>query len=370
MRGDGRIFQVRKKDGTLLSRYWWIAYYLRGEEFRESTGTKDRDAAERFLRRRLKEVGSAQLGHSTFVGPKGERTTVNTILDNLVADKRQRGKKDPSSDIRPLRKKFGDLPASRVTAAQVANWVEELQKEGRNGNPYKPATINRYLQLFGQAYELAMQRRELATKPYMPHLDESSNVRQGKFSITEFERVVMLLPDYLQDFFRWSYVTGWRRGAIRSLRWSEIEGDTILVRPQYSKDRKMQRIPLVGPLREIIERCRLARKGDYVFHYDDGRPIGDYKTAWKTARREAGMEGKLFHDFRRTAATNLRRSGVPENVAMQITGHKTRSMYARYDIREDRDVRQAIVQREQWEVLERQRELDEAARPAATTRLQ
>src|SRR5207237_6035067 len=55
-------------------------------------------------------------------------------------------------------------------------------------------------------------------------------------------------------------------------------------------------------------------------------PIGSYKTAWRTARKKAGLAEKIFHDFRRTAATNLRRAGVPEEVAMKITGHVTNTM--------------------------------------------
>jgi integrase len=78
----------------------------------------------------------------------------------------------------------------------------------------------------------------------------------------------------------------------------------------------------------------------YVFH-DEGHMIGDFRKAWKTACKKSGLEGTLVHDLRRCAARNLSRAGVPEAVAMEITGHKTRSMYRRYRIVDERDLREA-----------------------------
>src|ERR1035441_10463766 len=85
-RGDGRVF-ARKGSANL-----WCAYFLRGKEYRESTGTGDPDAAEKFLKRRLKEVGADQIGKATFVGPQQERTKVSKLLDALEEDYKLRSK--------------------------------------------------------------------------------------------------------------------------------------------------------------------------------------------------------------------------------------------------------------------------------------
>lgn len=136
---------------------------------------------------------------------------------------------------------------------------------------------------------------------------------------------------------------------MRSLRWEDVRGEVLTVRAQYSKNRRAADIPLAGPLREIIARARVDQRGPYVFHYPNGQPIGSYKTAWRTALHAAGLEGKLFHDFRRTAATNLRRAGVPEEVAMKITGHVTNTMFKRYRIVDTGDVSRALEQRAEYE---------------------
>jgi integrase len=78
-----------------------------------------------------------------------------------------------------------------------------------------------------------------------------------------------------------------------------------------------------------------------VFHRD-GRPVGDFRKAWTTAFEKAEIPGRLFHDLRRSAVRDFVRAGVPESVAMSITGHRTRSVFDRYDIASQRDKRAAL----------------------------
>lgn len=102
-------------------------------------------------------------------------------------------------------------------------------------------------------------------------------------------------------------------------------------------------LALEGPLRAIIERRLAARRLDstLIFHRR-GRPIGDIRKRWKKASNEAGVVGKLLYDLRRTAIRNMVRAGVDPAVAMKISGHRTRTVFDRYNIAEA-DLRDAVL---------------------------
>ena len=108
-------------------------------------------------------------------------------------------------------------------------------------------------------------------------------------------------------------------------------------------------IILVGELANIIARRQAERVEScpYVFHRQ-GQRIKHYNRAWRTAREKAGLPEKLMHDTRRTAARNMDRAGVPRQVAKQITGHKTDSMYNRYNIVNEQDIRDGMLQAEKY----------------------
>src|SRR5262249_39590568 len=160
-------------------------------------------------------------------------------------------------------------------------------------------SVNRQTGLLRQALRLGCERGTLGHVIKVRRLPER-NARQGFFERAELDKVVAALPEYLQDFTRFAYLTAWRRGELISLRWSDVErdGGVIRLRPEHSKNGRGRTIAIEGDLCQIIERRAQARVipgedggpdrvAEHVFHRD-GAAIGDFRKAWATACLEVG----------------------------------------------------------------------------------
>jgi integrase len=143
------------------------------------------------------------------------------------------------------------------------------------------------------------------------------------------------LPKSYQDVLEFAYYSGWRRNEILHLTWAEVDlaGGVIRLPATRSKTRTGRVLPISTPLRQVLDRRSRRRVvGDPRVFRRDGVPVRRWRTALRDACRKAKVPHRLLHDCRRTAARNLVRAGVPERVAMMLTGHSTRAVFERYNI--------------------------------------
>jgi integrase len=324
---------------------WWIHYSAGGRLVRESSRSPKRSDAEALLKSRLQSIGRGMLNPAAEM-----RVTMAELFSALETDyqvNRRRSARTLGYRLIPLRDAFGDCRAIDVTTARVARYVAV-----RLADNVAAATINRELAALRRAFRLAVEQERVTRAPRIVMLRED-NARQGFLEPADFERVVTELPAWLRDPARFAYLTGWRRGEIVSLSWSDINraAGTVTLRRERSKNGDARVLPLTAALAELIERRWRARQElavqdgilpPLVFFHGSGRPLTDFRASWKRACKAAGVPGILFHDLRRSAVRNLDRAGVSESVAMAITGHKTTSVYRRYRILDESDLRDAL----------------------------
>jgi integrase len=162
---------------------------------------------------------------------------------------------------------------------------------------------------------------------------------------------------------------------IADLTWGQVDRERGIVTLEVgeTKNDDARTVYLDDELKETFDELWKNRKRNgilipNVFPNEKGNgPIVNFRKAWNAACRKAGLgygykiekryvekwqgklpSGPILHDFRRTAVRNMIRSGVPERVAMLISGHKTRSVFDRYNIVSDADLRLATKQQEAY----------------------
>ncbi len=325
---------------------WYIRFTHRGFEHRESSGSSDRKVAASLLKRRIAEVIEGRI-----IGPQADRVTFDDLAKLIEQDYKtneRRSTVDMLGRVAHLRESFGKMRAVDITHRMLLTYVEKRQKEEAAS-----ATIRYEIVILGRMFSLAIKANMLTTKPPLPTI-RVRNTRAGFFEPDEIARVLAALPEDLRPAIEFAYITGWRIGEIRALKWSNVDvaGCVMRLDPGTTKNDEgrtfpFKKHPRLGALivvqmeRTVALQRQRGRIIPWVF-WRDGEQIGEFKRTWASACKEAKVPGKLVHDLRRTAVRNLVRAGVPERVAMQLTGHRTRAIFDRYDIVSEADLSAAV----------------------------
>lgn len=348
--------------GSLYQRgkIWWIKYYHHGKPERESSKSESKMVADRLLKKREGEIVEGKIPSLVY-----ERVKYKELRDLIITDytiNRKKSLDRVNVSLAHLDKQFTGWNVLEITSEEINQYKIKRLDEGA-----APASINRELSCLKRMFSLAVTAGKAPAVPTIKQLQER-NTRKGFFEHGQFLALRDALPYHLKGLVTFAYKTGWRREEILGLQWSQVDQDNWIVTldPGSTKSDEGRSYPLDEELVEIFKKQWAMRKTTgritpYVFpnkrYYRKNEPrkpikkvdtgkMNNFNKAWKAACKEAGID-KLFHDLRRTAVRNMVRAGIPERVAMQISGHKTRSVFDRYDIVSDRDLKEASAKLEQ-----------------------
>jgi integrase len=366
-RGNGSIF---KQPGC--STYTIQLYGLAGRRIRESTGTDDYRAAQAILRARLSAIDRGEA-----VEPRRRQQVVcSELYTEIERNYRINGRKSIDALQRRwnlhLKTAFGDMAARAVGNALDAYVDKRLAEKAA------PATINRELALLKTALRLGATKHKYAV-PMFPHLKEN-NTRTGFIEESDFDLLRGLAPEpWLRLFFEMAFEYGWRKRELLDLRVRQANVTTGTIRLDVgdTKNDEGREVAMTTTIRELVRVAATGKKpGDYLLTREGGAHVKDFRKAWQSLCLRAGLGrmicracekavaakkcdcgcaklkyvGLILHDFRRSAARELRRAGVAESTIMDIGGWKTRSMFDRYAIKDARDIRAAIEKRQRARV--------------------
>jgi len=335
---------------------WWIKYYRNGKPYRESTRSENEADARRLLKKREGEISEGKLPGIYF-----DRVRFDELAEGFLADYRINQKPSLARaelSVRHLEAFFGGMRIVDITTPRIHAYIER-----RIGQGAANATINRELAALKRMLRAGAQQTppKVNRVPHIPMLRED-NVRKGFFEYGEFLALREALPDYLRGFVTFAYKTGWRFSEITGLAWPQVDLRQGIVRiePGETKNREGRTAYLDEELKAVFiqqweekkAREKVGKITPCVFPspYEEGLgKIRDIRRAWGKACEESGIGQRLFHDLRRTAVRDMVRAGIPERVAMMISGHKTRSIFERYNIVSEADLKMAAAKREAYQ---------------------
>jgi integrase len=355
-RGEGGLVKKRGSNN------WYVLYRdLNGKQHSESSGTANKYKAAKVLKERLAAVSRGEQ-------PMGEirKLTYKDLRDCLVANYKATGKiverkrEDGEVEVlysgrtgllKPLDDFFEGMPVPAITTETLERFVAKRKEDGVSG-----PSANRHLALLRRAFNLMKKRGKLQNVPDFP-MSPESKARKGFVDKQQFTTLREKMPENLRPLLTFLYTSGCRFGAATSIQWSwvDLQNATIELPAEVTKNGEPLTLPLST---ELV--AMLKKEFQTV-----AKPVFDatnWRKAWNAACIAAGLgektgeewyhyKGLIPHDLRRSAIRNMIRAGVSQTVAMSISGHKTASVFERYNITDMQDKKEAMAKLEAFGAL-------------------
>lgn len=334
------VYKRVGKDGRIT---WCLRYREPGgKEIRKATKARTKRQAEGILATVIRDIDDG----AYETKQRQREVTFFEICDDFMAYSKahKRSYKRDCDSIKHLKGFFGDCLVKDIRPALVEQYITHRQDSitPRKKQP-APATINREMACLRTAFNKAMRNGRCENNPVndVKFLKEN-NKRDRVLSKDEYERLLEISSGHLKPILICAYETGMRSGEIFSITWEQVDFKKgfITLRPDQTKTDEGRKVPISPTLRRTLNRIK-QDKG-VVFTYN-GQSVKSIKRSFKRACEKAGIKDFVFHDFRHTFVTGMRKAGNNDRVIMAITGHKTMSTFQRYDTIDEEDLMKVVA---------------------------
>lgn len=259
---------------------------------------------------------------------------------SFVRDKRSAGE---------LNDFFGTRPLRHITPSLISEYqTKRLNGKSYRGGPIKPATVNREIACLRTMFNKAIKDGKLERNPVrgVKFLREN-NERERVLSPEEWAMYKANCPSWYFPIAVTAYRTAMRKSEIINLSPPRVDlkEGFIRLKPEDTKTGYGRSIPIHSELMEVLKKVLKVRplNCDRVFHRD-GKPTDSDDIRWahdKTCKK-ADIEGFTFHDFRHTCINNWRKEGHDYFKIMAASGHKTISVFKRYNMVNEDEIKTLV----------------------------
>lgn len=307
----------RRKAGV-----WYADYFASGKRVQESTGTRNKREAEKFLALRISEV---QRG--VYVKPV--HVPLEELWERYIAYARahKRSWRRDEQMYGNLVRLIGNGTLDAITPLQV----EEFQQ--RRSREVSPATVNRETALLKHMLNMAERWRLYrgANPVRLVKFLPENNLQFRTLGTDEEQRMLQASPPYLRELIVFAINTGLRCGDLFNLKWEDVNIQEKQLSIIMGKTRRRLEVPLNETAVEIVIAKQAVKHGPYVFYNPvTGDRFYDLKLGFKAILKRAALPGITWHTLRHTFASRLTRSGVDLVTVKELLGHATINTTMRY----------------------------------------
>lgn len=316
------------------SKVWWMSYMKDGQQHRESSGVTNRKLAEKLLASR-----TAQVFEERWSLPRSK----SPHLDNWVAEflksvSYEKTRSRYQSSINNLLNYFGkNIRLSDITPESVFRFQQARLEEGAG-----KATINRDTATLSSCLSRAKRMRLISHNPCsdVGKLNERRDRRQARpLSYEEEDRVKQFSPPLLRMLITLLAETGLRvKKEALPLRWLEVSLDSepACIRILDSKSTAgLRPVWLTTHCRNALMHWRdLFGPATSPFVFPSPRNpqvhFVDYKTAWRTAVKKAGLVDRRIYDLRAAFASRANMCHATGLTVAHLLGHASTQILPTY----------------------------------------
>ena len=172
---------------------------------------------------------------------------------------------------------------------------------------------------------------------------KEDNVRDRVLSHEEFENLLACCAPHTARIVLMAYYTAMRKSEILKLKWDRVDLKNGFVRLKGSetKNGEGRTIPLHSRVMDMLQSLPRNIHG-WVFTLN-GRSVKDVKHSFNTACKMAEIQNFRFHDLRHTCINNWRLQGNDFFRIMAASGHKTMSVFKRYNTVSESELRGLVT---------------------------